>query len=73
MFFFPKGETALHIAVRMKDARAIRLLMDANANIHIPNKNNKNKTPLDFAESDSNLKNLLIEQKKVQFFYLLKI
>lgn len=62
-FFISIGDTALHLAVRQRDERAIRLLIDANANICILNKNNK--SPLDLAENDKNIKNLIIEQKKV--------
>ena len=54
-----------------RDERAIRLLIDANANICISNR--INKTPLDLAENDLNIKNLLTEQKKVIFLYFFNL
>ena len=69
-----QGDTALHFAIRMRDRQAVRFLIDANANVHIVNKNNK--SPLDLVEDDSNLKTFfseIISQKKVNFNFYHKI
>ena len=58
------GDTALHFAVKQKNARVIKALIDKNANFNVKNKNGKSS--LDVADEDlKNFINELLNKKKV--------
>ena len=50
-------DTPLHLAARYNYTEAVRLLLDNKADINL--KNNKNKTPLDYARKGSEVERLL--------------
>lgn len=57
-----KGNTALHKAVRAKRLDVVKILLDHHASIEI--KNQKNKTPYDYAKRSTQEIALLIVKKK---------
>ena len=52
-------DTPLHWAAEYNKTEAVRLLLDNGADINL--KNNKNKTPLDYAHKGSEVESLLLQ------------
>lgn len=60
----PGGNTALHVAVLLKNTDAVRFLLERGADFEI--KNLDGKTPLDFSENDQEIKKLFEEMQSKQ-------